>query len=40
MVRGDAIRSHTAGAAIDWNQLTQKGIGRRIAQRINNSHSF
>jgi hypothetical protein len=34
-----AIRAHTAGAVIDWNQLTQKGIGRRISQRINNGHS-
>jgi hypothetical protein len=34
------IRTHAAGAPVDWNQLTQKGIGRRIAQRINNNHSF
>jgi hypothetical protein len=35
-----AIRSHRAGAPVDWDELTERGIGRRIAQRINNSHSF
>jgi hypothetical protein len=29
-----AIRSHHAGAPVDWNELTQKGIGRRISQRL------
>jgi hypothetical protein len=39
-----ALRSYRTGAPVDWNGLSQKGIGRRIAQRINqrinNSHSF
>jgi hypothetical protein len=34
------IRSHHAGAPVDWNELTQKGIGRRIRERINSSHTF
>jgi hypothetical protein len=35
-----AIRSHHAGAPVDWNELTRKGIGRRITQHTNNRHSF
>jgi hypothetical protein len=35
-----AIRSHHAGAPVEWNELTQKGLGRRIAQHTNNSRSF
>jgi hypothetical protein len=31
-----AISSHKAGAPVDWNELSQKGIGRRT----NNNHSF
>ena len=29
-----AIRSHHAGAPVDWNDLTQQGIGRRVSQRL------
>jgi hypothetical protein len=34
---GVAIRSHHGGAPLNWGELTEKGMGRRISQRINNT---
>jgi len=35
-----ALRAHLAGAPVEWNELTQKGVGRRIADRVSDVHTF